>query len=40
MEKVTNLDLLPATGFKVACFPIKIEGASAGWVRPVAILED
>ena len=40
MEKVTNLDLLPATGFKVACFPIKMEGASAGWVRPVAILED
>lgn len=40
IEKMTNLDLLPATGFQVACFPIKIEGGSAGWVRPVAILED
>lgn len=40
IEKLTNLDKLPATGFTVACFPIKIEGASAGWVRPVAILED
>ena len=40
MEKMTNLDLLPAAGFRVACFPIKVEGGSAGWVRPVAILED
>jgi hypothetical protein len=27
-------------GFKVAAFPIKIERASAGWVRAVAILEN
>lgn len=40
IEKLTNLDKLPATGYKVACFPIKIEGGSAGWVRPVAIFED
>lgn len=40
MEKLTNLDQLPVHGFTVACFPIKIEGGSAGWVRPVAILED
>lgn len=39
MEKLTNLDQLPATGFKVSCFPVKIKGASAGWVRAVAILE-
>lgn len=39
MEKLTNLDKLPSHGFKVACFPIKIKGASAGWVRPVAFLE-
>lgn len=39
IEKLTNLDKLPATGYKVACFPIKIEGGSAGWVRPVAIFE-
>ena len=40
MEKMTNLDQLPPFGFKVACFPIKIKAASAGWVRPVAMLQD
>ena len=40
IEKLKNLDLLPNDGFRVACFPIKIEGASAGWVRPVAILDE
>lgn len=40
MEKMANLDKLPATGFKVACFPIKIKGASAGWTRPVALLPE
>ena len=40
MEKVTNLDKLPAFGFRVVCLPIKVERASAGWVRCVAILED
>lgn len=39
MEKLTNLDKLPPTGFKVSCFPVKIKAASAGWVRAVAILE-
>lgn len=39
MEKLTNLDRLPPTGFKVACFPVKIKSASAGWVRAVAIIE-
>lgn len=38
LEKLTNLDKLPATGFKIACFPIKIDKASAGWTRTVAIL--
>ena len=38
MEKMTNLDQLPSFGFKVACFPVKIKGARAGWTRPVAIL--
>jgi kynurenine formamidase len=38
---MANLDKIPQPfGFKVAAFPIKIEGASAGWVRAVAILED
>lgn len=41
MEKLTNLDKIPhANGFKVACFPVKIKGASGGWTRPVAILAD
>lgn len=39
MEKLANLDQLPPYGFRVCCFPIKILGASAAWVRPVAILE-
>ncbi len=41
MEKMTNLDKIPKPfGFKVACFPIKIKSASAGWTRPVAIIEE
>ena len=40
IEKMTNLDKLPAFGFKVICFPIKIKNGSAGWVRPVAIIND
>ncbi len=39
LEKLTNLDQLPSTGFKVACFPVKIKRASAGWVRAVAIID-
>jgi kynurenine formamidase len=38
MEKLHNLECLPATGFTISCFPIKIDSASAGWVRAVAIL--
>ena len=41
IERMANLDKIPKPfGFKVAAFPIKIEEASAGWVRAVAILED
>jgi kynurenine formamidase len=40
IERLTNLDALPPTGFTVACFPLKIKGASAGLTRAVAILED
>ena len=40
MEKLANLGSLPKPhGFKVACFPVKIKSASAGWVRPVAIVD-
>jgi kynurenine formamidase len=38
IEKLSNLERLPPTGFTVACFPVKIEKASAGWTRAVAIL--
>jgi len=40
IEKLSNLEALPPTGFMVSCFPVKIEGASAGWCRAVAILQD
>lgn len=41
LENLANLDQIPRSyGFKVAVFPIKIKGASAGWVRAVAILEN
>jgi kynurenine formamidase len=39
MEKLHNLEALPPFGFQVACFPVKIERASAGWVRAVAIID-
>jgi kynurenine formamidase len=40
LEKLGNLQALPATGFRICCFPVKIKGASAGWTRAVAILDD
>lgn len=40
LEKLHNLEQLPATGFTIACFPVKIRAASAGWTRAVAIIED
>jgi len=40
MEKLTNLDTLPPFGFRVCCFPVKIEAASAGWTRCVALLDE
>lgn len=39
MEKLHNLENLLATGFTVSCFPVKIKGAAAGWVRAFAILD-
>lgn len=40
IEKLHNLEELPPKGFRVACFPVKIHAASAGWTRAVAIFED
>jgi kynurenine formamidase len=39
MEKLANLEQLPAHGFTVACFPHKIKRGSAGWVRAVALFD-
>jgi len=38
--KLHNLESLPDTGFTIACFPMKTRGASAGWTRAVAIIDD
>lgn len=38
LEKLTNLEVLPANGFTVCCFPVKIKKASAGWTRAVALI--
>ena len=41
IEKVFNMDKLPRPfGFKFACFPVKLQGASGAWARAVAIFED
>ena len=39
IEKLNNLEALPAKGFMVSCFPVKVRGGSAGWTRAVAIIE-
>lgn len=38
MEKLGNLDKLPSIGFYVLALPVNIYRASAGWCRPIAIL--
>lgn len=40
LERLANLDALPPIGFKVCCFPLRVEGGSAGPSRIVAILDD
>lgn len=39
LEKLHHLETLPADGFIISCFPVKIKGASAGWTRAVAIID-
>jgi kynurenine formamidase len=39
MEQLTNLGALPAHGFKVCVFPLKLVGASAAPARVVALME-
>ncbi len=38
IERLVNLGALPPFGFQIACFPLKIQGGSAGPTRAVAIL--
>ena len=40
IEKLHNLEQLPPTGFTVSSLPVKIRGASAGWTRAIAIIDD
>jgi kynurenine formamidase len=40
IERLVNLDQLPPSGFKVACFPLRVVGGSAAPARVVAILPD
>lgn len=41
MEKLANLSSIGRQkDFKVCCFPVKIKRATAGWVRPVAIVDE
>ncbi|MDF1861191.1 MAG: cyclase family protein [Verrucomicrobiales bacterium] len=39
IEKLAHLDRIPVDhGFLVSCLPVKIEGASAGWCRAIAMV--
>lgn len=41
IERLCNLDKIPiAYGFKVSCFPIKLKGMGAAWIRAVAFIEE
>lgn len=40
IERLCNLGTLPAEGFRVACFPLRLEGGSAAPARVVAIVPD
>jgi len=41
IERLAGLDQLPRPyGFTVACLPVKVVGAGAGWTRAVAIFDD
>jgi kynurenine formamidase len=40
IERLANLDRLPPSGFTVACFPLRLIGASGAPARVVAILDE
>jgi cyclase len=39
IERLGNLEALPSSGFRIACFPVKLARAGAGWARAVALLD-
>ncbi len=41
IEKLANLDQIPQPhSFYVSCLPVKIQGASAGWCRAIALVPE
>jgi len=40
MERLVNLGEVPSTGFRIACFPLKIKDGSAAPARVVAIMDE
>jgi cyclase len=38
IERMRNLELLPATGFLVIALPVRVAGATAAWTRAVAFV--
>jgi kynurenine formamidase len=39
IERLAYLETLPATGFRISCFPVRIRKTGAAWARVVAFLE-
>jgi kynurenine formamidase len=40
LERLANLEQLPPSGFTLCCFPLKVQGGSAGPARVVALVDD
>ncbi len=40
IERMGGLDAVPAHGFTLSCFPVRVAGAGAGWTRAVALIDD
>jgi hypothetical protein len=38
LEKLQNLEMLPADGFEIVYCPVEVHRDSAGWTRAVTIL--
>ncbi|MDD4894914.1 MAG: cyclase family protein, partial [Candidatus Omnitrophica bacterium] len=38
IERLSNLESLPDSGFKIICFPVRIKQTGAAWARVVAVI--